>query len=475
MTQSRALWLIFAAAFTVRAGYTLGLYFGMGTEALLTEDSVLYMELGRIFVSEGDFVREAGVGDGFKPETERMPLYVIWLALHQFVSGIQTPLFPVLTQGAMDAFACVLIARTAMLIDPRLLLPAGLFAACNPTQIIVGAMVLTDSLFFFFVCLMLYAAMQWLRQPAWRWALLLGLALGLGVSARVMLLPAVAALAILLPLAAAWLGRLRIASFATGIAQVLAFVAICAALQAPILARNISLYDSAQLTSQGGAHAMLWVAPLILEAADGTPHAEGARLMQIRYEQEIGGVEPENPFERSALMSATARRAISELGAGAAIKAWVIGGAINLLSPAAILAPPVSSLPRTGFYEMAGDSKLGKLSAFLFDNDNATYAWVLIITFFALLAVRAGQLFGLGHGLFRRRGNESMMERREVRIVLILLLLWTLYILIVNGPIASPKYRLPIEPFAAILGAYALVAVGDWIRRRAAGRQARSR
>ncbi|SVC64030.1 uncharacterized protein METZ01_LOCUS316884, partial [marine metagenome] len=28
--------------------------------------------------------------------------------------------------------------------------------------------------------------------------------------------------------------------------------------------------------------------------------------------------------------------------------------------------------------------------------------------------------------------------------VLLLLLLWTLYILIINGPIASPKYRLPI-------------------------------
>jgi len=316
----------------------------------------------------------------------------------------------------------------------------------------------------------LYAAVRWLRDPAWRWALLLGLALGLGISTRVMLLPAVVALAVLLPLALIWLRRFRIAT----LAHVAVFVAIAAALQAPIFARNISHYDSPQLTSQGGAFALLWVAPLVLESADGTAHAEGARRMRARYVEEIGGVEPDNPFERSALMSATARRAISELGAGAAIKTWVIGGAINLLSPAAILTPPVTNLPRTGFYETAGDSKLGKLSAFLFDNDNPTYAWVLIITFLALLAVRAGQLFGLGHGLFRRRGSESMMERREVRIVLTLLLLWTLYILLINGPIASPKYRLPIEPFAAILGAYALVAVGDWIRRRATGRQARS-
>jgi len=469
MTPARSLWLIFAAALVVRLAYTLGLYLGMGPEALLAEDSLLYLGLARDFVSEGDFVHFTDGARGFEPETERMPLYVIWLALHQWVSGISAPLFPALTQAAVDALACVIIARTAMLLEPRLLVPAGLIAACNPTQFIVSAMVLTDSLFFFFVCLMLYAAVQWLRQPAWRWALLLGLAVGLGVSTRVMLLPAVVALAILLPLAAAWLGRLRIA----GIVHVLVFVAICAALQAPILARNLSRYDTAQLTSQGGAFSLLWVAPLVMEAVDGTPHAENAQRMYLRYKSEIGGVESENPFTRSAQMTTTARHVISELGVIATAKAWLIGGAINLFSPAAILSPPVSNLPRTGFYDIAGDNKLDKLSAFMFRNDNPTYAWVLIVTFLALLAVRAGQIMGLGHGLIRREPGQTAAARREVRIVLILLMLWTLYILIVNGPIASPKYRLPIEPFAVICGAYAFLAGSDWLKRRAARRQAR--
>ena len=469
MTPRRTLWLIFGLALLVRLAYTLGLYLGIGAEALLAEDSVLYLGLGRDFVAQGDFVRFYDDGRGFEPETERMPLYIIWLALHQWVSGISAPLFPALTQGALDAVACVFIARTAMLLNPRLLLPAGLIAACNPTQFIVSAMILTDSLFFFFVCLMLYAAVQWLREPAWRWTLLLGLAVGLGVSTRVMLLPAVVALAILLPMAAAWLGRLRLSGFA----HVLVFVAICAALQAPILARNLSHYDTAQLTSQGGAYSLLWVAPLVLEALDGTPHAEGARRMQRRYETEIGGVESENPFTRSAQMSATARRAITELGAIATVKAWLIGGAINLFSPAAILSPPVSNLPRTGFYDIPGDSKLDKLWTFMFHNDNPAYAWVLIVTFLSLLAVRAGQLMGLGFGLFQRQPDQTDSGRREVRVVLLLLLLWTLYILVVNGPIASPKYRLPIEPFGAICGAYALIAVGDWLRRRAVRRQAR--
>ena len=461
MTPARTLWLVFAGALVIRLAYTLGLYIGIGAEAFLVEDSIPYLELGKIFASEGDLLRETDVAGQFEPEVERMPLYLIWLAVHQLVSGMSAPLFPALTQGAVDAFSCVLIARTAMLVDPRLLLPAGLFAACNPTQIIVGAMILTDSLFFFFVCLMLYGAVQWLRRPAWRWALLLGLALGLGVSTRVMLLPAAAALAVLLPLASIWLRRFRIA----GIAHVLVFIAICAALQAPILARNISRYDSVQFTNQGGAYELLWLAPLVLEAVDGTPHAEGARQMYQRYKREIGGVEPDNPFERSALMSVTARNIIAELGVLATVKAWLIGGAINIFSPAAILSPPVSNLAHTGFYDMAGDTKLEKLSTFLFRNDNPAYAWVLIVSFLALLAVRAGQLFGLGHGLFRRAS-------RETRIILILMLLWTLYILLVNGPIASAKYRLPIEPFGAICAAFAFLAWRDWINLRAARRRA---
>ena len=125
----------------------------------------------------------------------------------------------------------------------------------------------------------------------------------------------------------------------------------------------------------------------------------------------------------------------------------------------------MSTLPRTGFYDMAGDSKVAKLSAFLFDNDNPTYAWVLLLSFLALLGVRTAQLGGLGAGLI---GQTS----RETRLILALLLLWTLFILLVNGPIASAKYRLPIEPLSAVTAGFAFLMARDWLRRRAARRRA---
>ncbi len=455
MLETRTLWLIFATAILVRLAYTLGLFIALGAEAFLVEDSGLYLALGRDFVAESDFVRFLDEERGYQVETERMPLYIIWLAIHQWLSGSMTPLFPALTQGAVDAFACVLIARTAALLDSRLLMPAGLIAAFNPTQFVVSAMILTDSLFFFFVCLMLYAAIRWLREPSWRWALLLGLALGLGVSTRVMLLPAVAALAIVLPLALIWLRRFRVVA----LAHVVTYVVICAALQAPIVARNVSIYGSAQLTSQAGAHTLLWLAPAVLEVVDGTPHVEGARIMQARYEKEIGDPQSDNPFERSTQMSATAWRAISDLGSGAILKAWVTGATITLFSPAIILSPPVSNLPRTGFFDMPGDNKWQKMSAFLFDNDNPTYGWVLLLGFFALVVMRAAQLGGFAGGILVR-------TNREVLILLALMALWMFYILLINGPIASPKYRLPIEPFTVILGAFALLWAKGWFAQR---------
>jgi hypothetical protein len=46
---------------------------------------------------------------------------------------------------------------------------------------------------------------------------------------------------------------------------------------------------------------------------------------------------------------------------------------------------------------------------------------------------------------------------------LLLLAGWIVYILALNGPVASPKYRLPIEPVLALLTGAGLVA---FVRRR---------
>lgn len=456
---ARILWLIFGIAFAVRAIYALGVYLAMGPGGLMAEDSALYLQLAHTFVERGDFVR--ATAEGIRPETERMPLYIIWLAAHRALSGLSDPLFPALTQAALGALACTFVARMARVMDRRLVVIAGLFAALNPTQIVVGEIILSDALFFFFACLALYAAVRWLNEPVWRWALLLGLALALGCATRLMLLPWAAALVVFLPLLALWLRRFR----PLVLGHVVAALAICLVVQAPIAARDLSLYGSAQLTSQGGVHLLLWIAPLVLEAADGTPHEEGADIMQARYEAGLTNGESDNPFVRSQQMSAAALDALADLGVGAVAKAWLIGGAINLFSPAGILSPPVSALPRTGFYATPGGSKLEKVWNFLFRNDNALYAWILVLGTIVVVLLRAVQVFGFVRGFAGSFSAPTRDQGRLMRTVLILLLLWTGFILLVNGPVASPKYRLPMEPVGAVCLALAVVNAPRWLKR----------
>ncbi len=468
MSTARALWLIFGIALVLRVAYAIAMYLVAGPEGLQSEDSGLYLSLGEIFVRYGDFVRP--VEGGIVPETERMPLYVIWLALHRVISGTSDPLFPALTQGVLDALACLLIARIAALFDRRLMLLAGLVAALNPTQVVVSALILNDSVFFLLCCLALYGALLWLRAPNWRAAIVLGAALGLGVSTRTMLLPWTALIALLLPVlalvvhgvGARWNAYYRM--FGLSVAHMTLVVLLCLVVQAPIFARNIGTYGSVYLTSQGGTHSLLWIAPLVREAADGTSHEKGAHENEARFEA-LYPVPSDNPFETSRQRDALGREVLGELGVGAIAKAWIIGGVINLFSPAALVSPPLRELPRTGFFGAPGETKGEKIKNFLFANDSPIYAWVMILTGLGAIAFRLVELFGLGL-VIRARGAASTRLWRASFAVLVL---WAGYVLLVNGPVASAKYRLPIEPLAALGLAMVILAYLDWRARRRVG------
>ena len=424
MLARRPLLSIFLLALTLRVAASLALRLGWGPEGLMIEDSAGYL----LRAAEGG--RQIDV----------MPLYIFYLRACQALFGTD-PLWPVLGQAAIDALTCVVVARTAAIVEPRLALAAGLIAALNPTQIVIAAMVITESLFIFFCALALWAAIAWLRRPGWAATLGLGVALGLGLLSRAMLLPWVAVLPVLLAAAALIAGRPP-----RSVAMPLAATALALALVAPVMLANRAEHGGFGLTSQGGVHSLLWVAPLVMEAADGTSHGEGARRLGERF---AGVMAEPDPFARSRAMTAAAITVLGELGPRAVARAWAYGAAINLFSPAIILAMPVRTLPRTGFFATAGDSKAEKVLNFLFRNDNTTYARILMVAAVLTLAVRAGQLLGLWR---------LMVAGDRLRLAAALLLLaWIGFVLAINGPVASAKYRAPAEPAFAVLLAAALV------------------
>jgi len=238
------------------------------------------------------------------------------------------------------------------------------------------------------------------------------------------------------------------------IAQLTGAATIFALCIAPALWRNVTAYGSWSLTPQSGMHLALWIAPLVKESADGTPWAKTYDELQHRVDERYP-TPAASPFEQSRRYQAIAREELATLGIGAMAKAWMVGAAINLASPAATHSPPVMQLPHGGFYATPGATPLEKIANFLFHSDNATYAWIVLMGIAGVMAFRLIQFFGLV-ALLRRGGQLP---------VLCLFGLWIGYVLAIDGPVASPKYRLPIEaPLMVLTG----VGASALLRRRAA-------
>ena len=401
------------------------LVLGWGDAGLLISDSQGYLHL-------------AASG---AEQTQVTPLYLLFLTAHMTTfSG--SPLWPVLSQCGLDAMTCVTIAALASTLDRRLALTAGLAAALNPVQIVMATLVLTETLFVFFAALALLATARWLRAPSWRWAMAIGLVLGLGVLTRAMLLPWLVALPIVMLVGAVIMRHRARPALGQGVAAAL----IGMAMLSPVVLDNHARHGGWGLSAQGGSHALLWLVPLVMEAADGTPHDEGARQMNARFAAIVDPDPPIDPFARSRAMSRAAFEVLRELGPAPIAKAWGYGAAINLFSPAVILATPVRTLPRTGFYATPGDGKFDKVIGFLLRNDNRLYGWVLLIATAATMVWRALQLRGLWRGARRAIAGD-----RFALALGLILVAWIGFVLAINGPIASAKYRAPIEPAMIVL------------------------
>jgi hypothetical protein len=170
------------------------------------------------------------------------------------------------------------------------------------------------------------------------------------------------------------------------------------------------------------------------------------------------GAPSANPFEQSSRYQDVAWDALrNEIKLSALIKSFASGIVINLASPAHLLSPPVSHLARTGFYDTPGGSFAEKVFNYAFRSGNPAYSWLLIAGTFGLVVLRLIQAVGLW-SLARHRSNwPSLLFAGS----------WVVFLLLLDGPIASPKYRLPLEPLFDILTGAGAVAIWTWWRRGA--------
>lgn len=428
---------IFLTALGIRWIYAIALFAWMGNSGLIGTDSITYLANAEGFaksIAAGDLHGIMWLG----PPNYTMPLFHWVMAFCALAFGSFTALGFVAVQGVVDAGTCILVARTAGEIDPHFAKATGIAAAINPTQILLTGLVYTDTLFLFFMAAAMFCAVAWLKTPAIRTAALMGVALGAATLVRALAAGFIIPLLVLL-VAVILLRRQPLRPVLKQAAAAAVIAGLCIA---PALARNVIDIGHWSLTPQGGLHLALWVAPLVKEAKDGTPWQttfdRNQAEMNRRFPTAAGNI-----FELSERYTEIAREQLAELGVAAMAKAWIMGAAINLGAPAIILSPPVSQLPRTGFYGTPGDSPVAKIWNFLFHSDNALYAWLLLVGIAGVVVMRAIQTAGVAILVGQGRWAE-----------LALFALWTGYILAINGPVASPKYRLPLEiPFVILTGA----------------------
>ena len=430
---SRPLAAVFVFALAIRL---INLALLRGDDAFFAEaDALGYWALGAALAKPGSF------WPTLWSITDRMPLYPLLLASIYKTFG-DVPRAAALVQAVIDAGTCTLIAALGALVSPAVGLIAGMLAALSLTLIVFTTQILTDTVFLFFFTAMLLAGAQFLLRPSIGLALLAGIAAGLALATR----PAVAPLlmaAVPLVFAVFVMNRRRVGP---ALAASALFAIAAAAPVAPVLVRNAIAYRSFSLTSQTGAHLAYWIVPLVQERADGTPYQTTVDRIDARYRQRLAERAADinaNLFDAAELKRELAREEMARLPLRAYARAWLEGMAINLGAPALIADPRVRALPRPSFYHTPGARLWEKAQTYLFA-DAGLYQLLLIVGLVAMLPFLALEAIGF------------LMLARTLPWAAAFAAGLIGYFLLVNGPVASAKYRMPIEPVLIVLAAIPL-------------------
>jgi 4-amino-4-deoxy-L-arabinose transferase-like glycosyltransferase len=395
--------------------------------------------------------------DAFWPELAtlvgRMPLYPIFLAFVQAMFG-NAPRLVAIVQAVIDAGTCTLVAALGALLSSSVGLLAGIVAALSLTLVVFSTQMVTDTLFLFFFTLMLLAGAWFMLKPANGLALLAGLAGGLALatrSAAAMLLgsavPLVFAVAIV-----------RKRSVLAAVTAALLFAIAAAAPVAPLLLRNVMHYGTFDLTTQTSEHLAFWIVPLVTQRADGTPYQVTRDRVDALYQTRLAesGLSTEtNPFRRAQVMTAVAREQMAQLPPAAYVKAWLEGMVVNLGTPALLHDPRVRALPKPSFYNIPGASLWERARAYVFD-DPGRFQVLLIAGLVAMVPLLALEAIGL------------VVLARTQPWAAVLAGCILAYFLLLNGPVAAPKYRMPMEPVLIVLTAIPLAWLVERRRRTSA-------
>ena len=186
---------------------------------------------------------------------------------------------------------------------------------------------------------------------------------------------------------------------------------------------------------------------------DGIARWKKLKLLQTKTNATILKLSPSqqnNPFVRSEKQIDTALHEIVATPTLIILKSWFQGVVVNLASPALM----IDKKNRNCSILVAGDTRgdLIERTSQLISGSSSIYVMALIASGAGAIIISLSQFAGF------------FVQFRVNLMLAVLSALTVAYFLIINGPVGSPKYRLPIEPILIIWLGCALLSLWKFLK-----------
>ena len=388
-------------------------------------DSLQYHVLAANLLDRGIFSLQAS--PPYEPDIFRTPGYPLLMATIYGASG-RSLLALAVVQVLLAACTTVLLASLAYRLrrSRAVAITAAVIWAIAPIPALFSGMIGPETLFTSLLVLVLYCLIHPGSSRRWWHAVLAGLAYGLAVLTRpigIILIPILILVLLWQHPPRQWLRSLLPGVLAVGLVLM------------PWLVRSYRLYGQVTLSSSGGFNLLFYNTASVIARETGVSFPDGQELVGF-YCQDYLQRHPEidNPAEASQAMRAVA---------------WY-----NLLDSLYGLAPGVSTAivflrpgmldPNTPSGSPAMEVLGHPLVAFV-----ATLLTLFYVSLYALSALGALRLF---------------RERDWFALVTMLLLIAEM--LYVAGGASSSRFRVPVEPYLALLAAEGIWTGVLWLKAR---------
>ena len=365
---------------------------------------------------------------------ERMPgaFWYYKLLIFMFKENLFLILF---FQSILDSLTCLVISKSAKLVEEDLEKIVGFLAAISPTMVISSSQILSDTLFLLFFSISIYYFLVTISKKSIVSPMISGFMLGLSTLVRAVSYPLIfLSLPVLYIFNFKWMKKTNIFICLTG------FLILSLSPLSPRLVNNIIHNKTFSLTSQTGTHLSYWFVPNVLAVSKGYDREKSIGIINDKIDS-LGGL-TDDPYKNSKIKTSVAIKILSEESIIPILYVWGKAATINIFSPAFLVDQRIRSLPHPSYIK----SKSFKDWINLILENNVYYKYFITVLLSLAISIICFFLTIFGFGIF--------LYKKFYFTFFSSMLIF--YFILITGPNVSPKYILPFISLIFLWQAVAL-------------------